>query len=119
MHLLFSGISPDFGRIDFMLNSSCTDQTFYIEVAANERFGAGDGGMIEPPNPNKYFTLKQANIALFYTDIYQLLMDFDILLGMATLLPKTMPRHYQALYTANHMVNEDILYSFELSLSFM
>lgn len=89
-----------------MLDSSInTTQTFYIEIAANERFGAGDGGMIEPPNPNKYFSLKQANISLFCNDIYKVFMDFDILLAMATLLPKTMQRHYQALYTANHMVH--------------
>lgn len=35
----------------------------YIEVAANELFGVGDGGLIKPPNADKSYTLSQADIA--------------------------------------------------------
>lgn len=96
-------MSSDKNRTDVRLDDPLLNG-LYIEVAANELFGAGKGGMIEPPDPNKTFPLNKARIVVFNRRAYDVLMDFDILMGMAKLLPTNNQRRYQALYTGNHMV---------------
>ena len=51
----------------------------YIEAAANGMFGAGGGGMINPPDPNREFPLVMAEIAVFKPEVYDLLMDLTVL----------------------------------------
>ena len=46
-------------------------------------FGAGNGGMINPPNPDLTFVLSLAEVAVFNVDAYHLLMDLTVLAGMA------------------------------------
>uniref|UniRef100_A0A914UM73 Glycoside hydrolase family 38 central domain-containing protein n=1 Tax=Plectus sambesii TaxID=2011161 RepID=A0A914UM73_9BILA len=98
------GLSSNFNRTDVQLDDSLRNsQSLLVEVAANELFGAGNNGMIQPPDPNKTFPLNKAHIAVFNRHVYEVLMDFDILMGMAKLLPTTNQRHYEALYLGNHM----------------
>ncbi|XP_043933120.1 alpha-mannosidase 2C1 [Protopterus annectens] len=77
----------------------------YVEVACNGLFGAGQGSMIAPPDANKKFYLQKAELAVFNGDVHELLMDFEILIDMAKLLGEGNQRSFQALYTANQMVN--------------
>ena len=77
----------------------------WIEVACNDLFGAGAGGMINPPDPKKMFSVKKAEIALFDRQVFDLFTDFEILYGMAKHLPETDPRNYEAMYLANHIIN--------------
>ncbi|NXA52427.1 MA2C1 mannosidase, partial [Nothocercus julius] len=79
--------------------------TLYVELACNGLFGAGKGSMIAPPDPDKRFTLSKAELAIFNRDVYELLVDLEILLDMAQLLGEEDQRSFQALYAANQMVN--------------
>ncbi|XP_013784457.2 alpha-mannosidase 2C1-like [Limulus polyphemus] len=80
-------------------------KVFYIEMACNTAFGAGSTGLISPPCPNQYFTLKLAEIAVFDRKVYGLLVDLEVLLGMVKYLPSESSQAYEALYAANEMVN--------------
>lgn len=80
-------------------------QTYYIEMACNTIFGGGSPNMISPPDTKKYFTLQQADIAVFDRQVFDLVMDLEVLYGMAKTLSPENPRSYEALYTANEMVN--------------
>ncbi|XP_070578443.1 alpha-mannosidase 2C1-like [Ptychodera flava] len=95
-------------RKDFILSQNLTKdelrQTLYIEMACNEMFGGGNG-LINPPDENKEFQLSTAEIAVFDRDVYNLITDFELLIGMAKHLSDEDQRTYQALYTANKMVN--------------
>uniref|UniRef100_H0VHR3 Alpha-mannosidase 2C1 n=1 Tax=Cavia porcellus TaxID=10141 RepID=H0VHR3_CAVPO len=79
--------------------------TLYVEVACSGLLGAGKGTMIAPPDPEKMFQLKRAELAVFHRDIHLLLVDLELLLGIAKGLGKDNQRSFQALYTANQMVN--------------
>lgn len=39
--------------------------------------------MIAPPDPDRRFTLSKAELVVFNRDVYELLVDLEILLGMA------------------------------------
>ncbi|CAO2634917.1 Alpha-mannosidase 2C1 [Lemmus lemmus] len=79
--------------------------TLYIEVACNGLLGAGKGSMIAAPDPEKMFRLSQAELAVFHRDVHKLLVDLELLLGVAKGLGEDNQRSFQALYTANQMVN--------------
>ncbi|EGW03783.1 Alpha-mannosidase 2C1 [Cricetulus griseus] len=79
--------------------------TLYVEVACNGLLGAGKGNIIAAPDPEKLFQLTQARLAVFHRDVHKLLVDLELLLGMAKGLGEHDQRSFQALYTANQMVN--------------
>ena len=73
-------------RYDFILTESAEGgESFclYVEAAANGMFGAGKGGMINPPDPSMSFVLSMADVAVFDDGVYHLLMDLTALLGIA------------------------------------
>ena len=70
------GLLPD----GFLVLSSVT---LYVELACNGLFGAGKGSMIAPPDPDRRFTLSKAELVVFNRDVYELLVDLEILLDMA------------------------------------
>ncbi|KAK4328136.1 hypothetical protein Pmani_001416 [Petrolisthes manimaculis] len=84
--------------------------TLYVEMAANRLFGAsGDGDNISPPSPDLYFTLSRAEIARVDQQVYKLTRDLEVLYQLADkLVDLGDQRGYQALYTANQMVNSII-----------
>lgn len=71
-------------------------RTLYIEMAANGLFGVGSPttGMI-----------KQAEIAVFDRDCWDLFWDLKVVVDMAAELGTKNPRGAQALFTANKMIN--------------
>ncbi|XP_032228742.2 alpha-mannosidase 2C1 isoform X2 [Nematostella vectensis] len=77
----------------------------YIEMAANGMFGAGQDGLINPPDPARKYSLSMAEIAVFDPLCYQLLTDLNVIIDMAKHLPEGSPRSFDALYTANRIVN--------------
>ncbi|XP_074248750.1 alpha-mannosidase 2C1 isoform X2 [Saimiri boliviensis] len=79
--------------------------TLYVEVACNGLLGAGKGSMIAAPDPEKMFQLSRAELAVFHRDVHNLLVDLELLLGIAKGLGEGNQRSFQALYTANQMVN--------------
>ncbi|CDW53663.1 alpha mannosidase 2C1 [Trichuris trichiura] len=104
------GLSGDAGKTTFEL-TKCADASkqgryvLYLEVACNSRFGAGKGDVIAPAEPCLTFTVKTAQIAVFNENVYDLIMDFDVLNAMVSALPKDSPERYNAMYVANEMVN--------------
>ncbi|XP_054706199.1 LOW QUALITY PROTEIN: alpha-mannosidase 2C1-like [Uloborus diversus] len=80
-------------------------QTFYVEMACNTLLGSGSPTMISPPDRKRYFTLELADIAVFDRQVFDLVMDFEVLHGIAKHLPKESIRSYDALYAANEMIN--------------
>ena len=55
----------------------------YIEAVASDMFGAGAGGMINPPDPSRYYSISVAELAVFDQNVYDLLMDLTIIYDMA------------------------------------
>ena len=55
----------------------------YIEAVASDMFGAGYNGMINPPDPSRYYSIRIAELAVFDRDVYDLLMDLTIIYNMA------------------------------------
>ncbi|KAG4092558.1 galactose mutarotase-like domain-containing protein [Neocallimastix lanati (nom. inval.)] len=78
---------------------------FYIESACNGMFGNGDDDLINPPDPDRYFTLSKAEIATPNIEVWNLMYDFHIIAGMAKYLPENSSRGSQALYTADKIIN--------------
>ncbi|KAJ1181489.1 hypothetical protein NDU88_006696 [Pleurodeles waltl] len=104
------GLAKDGEKVSYILTDCLKEEeprsiTVYIEMACNGLFGAGKGSMIAPPDPNRKFTLHRAELVVFNRDVHELLVDFEILLDMAKLLGEENQRSFQALYTANQMVN--------------
>ncbi|XP_032031689.1 alpha-mannosidase 2C1 isoform X4 [Hylobates moloch] len=57
--------------------------TLYVEVACSGLLGAGKGSMIAAPDPEKMFQLSRAELAVFHRDVHMLLVDLELLLGIA------------------------------------
>ena len=55
----------------------------YIEAVVSGMFGAGDNGLINPPQTNRTMTVSQADVAVFDGDVYALLMDLTVLIEQA------------------------------------
>ncbi|KAK7493075.1 hypothetical protein BaRGS_00015596 [Batillaria attramentaria] len=100
------GLSGEKNRLDYVLSlkqeKSCLRHEIYVEMACNGLFGAGEH-LIQAPDPNKQFTLECVDIATFDRDVYSLILDMEILHGMAKELPEA-DRGFQALYAANDFV---------------
>jgi alpha-mannosidase len=77
---------------------------FYIEMACNGMFGTGNG-LIGPPDPNRFFNLTAVDLAVPNKLAWNLLYDFQIILGMAKDLPEDSLRGSQALFCANNIIN--------------
>lgn len=79
--------------------------TIYVELAANGMFGTGTG--IGPPDPNRYFKLQRAELALPCPTAWALYHDMIALKGLAREGPGSGTgacddaTSQQALYTAN------------------
>ncbi|GAA5797506.1 hypothetical protein HPULCUR_002894 [Helicostylum pulchrum] len=77
----------------------------YIEMACNGMFGAACSGLISPPDPNRFFNLSEVDLAVPNKLAWELLHDFQIILGMAKELPEDSVRGSQALFCANNIIN--------------
>ena len=72
--------------------------TLYVEVACNGLLGAGKESMIAAPDPEKMFQVSRAELAVFYRDVHSLLVDLELLLGIAKVLDiPAPPAHSRAL----------------------
>ena len=55
-------------------------------MACNEMFGAGEGGLINPTNPDRYFTLSCCEAVVFDRQVYRLIRDVEFLYNTAKVL---------------------------------
>ncbi|KAI9105902.1 glycosyl hydrolases family 38 N-terminal domain-containing protein [Phlyctochytrium arcticum] len=125
------GITGDKGidrHVDFWLTEKAKGGEtikLYIETACNGMFGAGrgndplpstssttsielnspGGGLINPPDENRYYRLATASILVPFRPAVELHYQLQTLLGMMTELEAESQASCDALYTANQMVN--------------
>ncbi|KAK5610189.1 Alpha-mannosidase 2C1 [Crenichthys baileyi] len=104
------GLTKEGEKISYILSDCLKDEephrvTLYVEVACNGLFGAGQGSMIAAPDPNKMFSVQKAELVTFNRDVQKLLTEFEMLVDIVKELGEGEQRGYQALFTANEMVN--------------
>ncbi|KAJ3122321.1 Alpha-mannosidase 2C1 [Nowakowskiella sp. JEL0407] len=78
---------------------------FYIEIACNGMFGVGNDGLINPPDPNRYFKLVASEIVVYDQNALDLRSDMEVLVGVAKELPTDSQISADALFAANEIVN--------------
>ncbi|KAK5172242.1 Glycoside hydrolase, 38 vacuolar alpha mannosidase [Saxophila tyrrhenica] len=76
------GLSPN-NRTEWILPSECREageeNTIYIEMACNQMFGNPTGGdTIQPLDPHRYFSVREADIVSVNLDVRALYYDFWI-----------------------------------------
>ncbi len=74
----------------------------YVEAAANNMFGFGEGRPGADPTP---FKLKQAEVAWLNQPAWELYHDLRVLFDLAKQLPDDSPRRAKLIYTLNDAVN--------------
>jgi alpha-mannosidase len=62
--------------------------TYFVEMACNGCFGTGSNDMIAAPDPNRQFTLRQCELAVFDREYWDLYFDFHTVMELAKDLPK-------------------------------
>lgn len=101
------GLSPGF-REEYIISKNWDGTqlgTLYIEMACNHMFGNGDGDMIKPPNPNTYWRLDRAQVAVFNRNLWKLREDLDIMYNISNKLGEGSHIGMQAMCAANEIVN--------------
>ncbi|KAG1178970.1 hypothetical protein G6F70_004929 [Rhizopus microsporus] len=94
-------------RLDYILTTSAQGGEiiqFYVEMACNGMFGTGSG-LIGPPDPNRFFNLHELELVVPNKLAWDLLHDFQVIIGIGKDFPEDSVRGSQALYTANRIMN--------------
>ncbi|KAF2716743.1 glycoside hydrolase family 38 protein [Polychaeton citri CBS 116435] len=81
------------------------ENTIYIEMACNGMFGNPNGNTIQPPDPNRYFTLTEADIVSVNPDARALFYDFWIIGDAAREFPEDSWQEHQALQVCNDIMD--------------
>ena len=74
------GLTGGGERVGWVLPDGFRDggeHTIYIEMACNRMFGNGEPSVNDPPNPNHYFTLHEADIVAVNLQARGLFFDFS------------------------------------------
>lgn len=107
------GLTGGGERVEWILPESFRDgkeHVIYIEMACNGMFGNAPGGdSIQPPNPNRYFQLGQADIVAVNVEARHLWIDIWIIGDAAREFPTDSWEEHQAM-----KVCKDIIDAFEL-----
>ncbi|XP_015256248.1 PREDICTED: alpha-mannosidase 2C1 [Cyprinodon variegatus] len=104
------GLTKEGEKTSYVLSYCLKDEephsiSLYVEVACNGLFGAGQGSMIAAPDPSRMFSVQKAELVIFNRDVQKLLTEFEMLVDIVKELGEGEQRGYQALFTANEMVN--------------
>ncbi|KAF8475945.1 glycosyl hydrolases family 38 N-terminal domain-containing protein, partial [Kalaharituber pfeilii] len=102
------GLTGGGERVEWVLPESFFDgrpHTFYIEMSCNSMFGNPNGDTIQPPNPNRYFTLSKADIVAPNFEARQLNIDYWILGDAAREFPTDSVEMHKALAVATEIMN--------------
>ncbi|KAL8835962.1 MAG: hypothetical protein Q9170_003119 [Blastenia crenularia] len=102
------GLTGGGERTEWILPDSFRDgkpHTFYIEMACNVMFGNAIGDIIQPPNPNRYFQLKMADIVAVNREARALYVDFWIIGDAAREFPENSWEEHQALQICNEIMD--------------
>ena len=103
------GLTGGGERIEWIIPDKFRDGSFhtiYIEMACNGMFGNAPGGdSIQPPDPNKYFTLYTAEIVAVNQEARALYIDFWILGDAAREFPDNSWEEHKALQIGNKIID--------------
>lgn len=102
------GLTGGGERIEWILPDSFRDgkpHTFYIEMACNGMFGNAIGDTIQPPNPNRYFQLKLADIVAVNLEARALFIDYWIIGDAAREFSDNSWEEHQALQVCNEIMD--------------
>lgn len=106
------GLTGNGERIEWIVPQSYRngkEQTIYIEVACNGMFGNPPGGdTIQPPVPDKYFQLKEADLVSVNVHARALYYDFWIIGDAAREFPTDSWEEHYALQTCNEIMDRFI-----------
>lgn len=80
--------------------------SFFVEMACNEMFGNGDGGMIKPPAPNKTFTLSTVKLVTLNQIGHDLFWDMSVMYDMVQSLAENSPTASAALALMTQIIND-------------
>ncbi|CED85351.1 glycoside hydrolase family 38 protein [Phaffia rhodozyma] len=106
VHAIVGGYSG-LRRVEYVLDEHSRQSThhFYIEISCNGMFGVPQGGNeIEPPDPNRTFSLDKADLIAPNLEAWALMYDFNLLSQIATSSPST-PICDRALNAANEIMS--------------
>ncbi|KAJ8102643.1 galactose mutarotase-like domain-containing protein [Lipomyces tetrasporus] len=78
---------------------------FYIEASCNGMFGNGDRDQIQPPDPNRWFPLSNADLVAPCHDARALYLDFGIIADAARQLDQDSWESNVALKVCNDVMN--------------
>jgi alpha-mannosidase len=79
--------------------------TLLVEMACNGMFGNATTGMIDPPNPDRKFCLKQVALAIYDSEYASMYWDMRVVGDMAIQLPSESDRRLRALRAVNEFMN--------------
>lgn len=93
-------------RTDFIIPPKwCKGKfTFYIETSCNGMFGNGNG-VVDPPNPNRYFRLLNADLVLPNLPARDLHIDFWEIGDLAREMPGDLWQKHKARVVGNEIMN--------------
>ena len=77
----------------------------WIEMACNEMFGNGSGGLIQPPDVSRSFQLRVAEIRAMNGTIFSLFWDVKVLHDIMQNLPQEHPTSTCAMVKATQIIN--------------
>ncbi|KAK9474274.1 glycosyl hydrolases family 38 N-terminal domain-containing protein [Dipodascopsis tothii] len=102
------GLSGDGERPEWPVPEAWKDgewHVFYIEASCNGMFGNGNNDQIQPPDPNKWFTLDTADLVAPNHEAIALFVDFWVISDAARELDQDSWESHVALKTANDIMN--------------
>ncbi|KAI9682882.1 MAG: Glycoside hydrolase, 38 vacuolar alpha mannosidase [Trizodia sp. TS-e1964] len=94
------GLTGGGERVEWILPDGWRDgkkHTFYIEMACNGMFGNSPGDSIQPPSPDRYFNLQEADIVAVNLEARALFIDFWIIGDAAREFPGDSWESHEAL----------------------
>lgn len=102
------GLTGGGERTEWVLPDEFRDgkwHTFYVEVACNGMFGNGNGGSIQPPDPNRSFQLHIVEIQAINLEARALRYDFWEIHDAAREFPDDSVEKHEAQQIANRIID--------------
>ncbi|KKA30226.1 hypothetical protein TD95_004779 [Thielaviopsis punctulata] len=103
------GLTGNGERVEWIFPKSFRDgkpHTFYVEMACNGMFGNAPGGdSIQPPEPNRYFQLTQAEIVAVNLQARALSIDIWIIGDAAREFPQDTWQQHKAMNVCTNIIN--------------
>ncbi|KAK4948234.1 Glycoside hydrolase, 38 vacuolar alpha mannosidase [Elasticomyces elasticus] len=103
------GLTGGGERVEWILPKEFKDgreHVFYVEMACNGMFGNAPGGdSIQPPKPDRYFTLREADVVAVDLEARALHLDFWIIGDAAREFPEDTWEEHEALQVCNSIMD--------------